>query len=130
MVKKIRIYVELCGGNIANVPEWVKTEEDLENFADEYANNNISVGYELLDEQIDVEDFMEQINSAYETAQEQGFDSIVLAIDTDIDTTYYINDTPEGFRCDLWDYCFDDLDGIAEQLYNEMHGNVIDIRIE
>ena len=130
MVKKIRVCVELSGGEIASVPEWVKTEEDLENFADEYANNNISVGYELLDEQIDVDDFMEQIKSAYETAQEQAFDSIVIAIDTDLDTTYYINDTPEGFQCDLWDYCFDDLDDIAEQLYNEMHGNVTDIRIE
>lgn len=130
MVKKIRVYVELSGGEIASVPKWVKTEEDLENFADKYANNNISVGYELLDEQIDVDDFIEQINSAYETAQEQAFDSIVLAIDTDLDNTYYINDTPEGFQCDLWDYYFDDLEDIAEQFYNEMHGNVIDIRVE
>lgn len=38
MVKKIRVWVELSGGDIAKVPEWVKTEEDLEKFADEYAN--------------------------------------------------------------------------------------------
>ena len=46
MVKKIKVYVELSGGEITNVPEWVKTEEDLETFVDEYANNNISVGYD------------------------------------------------------------------------------------
>ena len=36
----------------------------------------------------------------------------------------------EGFQCDLWDYCFDDLEDIAEQLYNKMNGNIADIRIE
>lgn len=28
MVKKVRVYVELSGGDIATVPDWVKTEED------------------------------------------------------------------------------------------------------
>lgn len=31
MVEKIKVWVELSGGDIAKVPEWVKTEEDLEN---------------------------------------------------------------------------------------------------
>ena len=53
MVKKIKVWVELSGGDIVTVPEWVKTEEDLEKFADEYANRNISVGYDLLDEPMD-----------------------------------------------------------------------------
>ena len=53
-----------------------------------------------------------------------------MAIDTNLDTTYYINDTPNGFQCDLWDYYFDDLETIASQLYDEMHGNVTEIRIE
>lgn len=43
MVKKIKVWVELRGGDIVTVPEWVKTEEDLEKFSDEYANRNISV---------------------------------------------------------------------------------------
>lgn len=130
MVKKIRIYVELSGGEIANVPEWVKTEENLENFADEYANNNISVGYELIDEQMDLDDFIKEIESAYQDAAERKFDSIVIVIVTDLDNTYYIYDTPDGFQCDLWDYYFDELEDIADQLYNEMHGNVTEIRIE
>lgn len=32
MVKKIKVWVELSGGDIVTVPEWVKTEEDLEKF--------------------------------------------------------------------------------------------------
>ena len=130
MVKKIKVYVELSGGEIANVPEWVKTEEDLENFADEYANNNISVGYELIDDQMDLDDFIEEIESAYQDATERNFDSIVIVIDTDLDNEYRINDTEEGFQCDLWDYCFDDLYSIASKLYDELHGNVTDIRVE
>lgn len=53
-----------------------------------------------------------------------------VVADTDLDTTYYINDIPDGFQCDLWDYYFDDLETIASQLYDEMHGSVTDIRIE
>ena len=30
MVKKIKVWVGLSGGDIITVPEWVKTEEDLE----------------------------------------------------------------------------------------------------
>ena len=130
MVKKIKVWVELSGGDIVTVPEWVKTEEDLEKFADEQANRNISVGYDLLDEPMDQDEFLEQVTSAYVDAEKRGFDSIIVAIDTDLDTTYYINDTPDGFQCDLWDYYFDDLETIASQLYDEMHGNVTDIRIE
>lgn len=130
MVKKIKVWVELSGGDIVTVPEQVKTEEDLEKFADEYANRNISVGYDLLDEPMDQDEFLEQVTSAYVDAEKRGFDSIIVAIDTDLDTTYYINDTPDGFQCDLWDYYFDDLETIASQLYDEMHGNVTDIRIE
>lgn len=47
MVEKIKVWVELSGGDIAKVPEWVKTEEDLEKFANEYANQNISAGYDF-----------------------------------------------------------------------------------
>ena len=130
MVKKIRVWVELSGGDIAKVPEWVKTEKDLEKFADEYANQNISVGYDLLEEQMDLDDFLERIGSDYNDALSRGLDDIVIAIDTDLDTTYYINDTQNGFQCDLWDYYFDDLETIASQLYNEMHGSVTEIRIE
>ncbi len=130
MVKKIRVYAELSGGEIVSVPEWVKTEEDLENFADEYANNNISVGYELIDDQMDLDDFIEKIESAYQDATERNFDSIVIVIDTDLDNEYRINATEEGFQCDSWDYYFDDLYSIASRLYDELHGNVTDIRVE
>lgn len=78
-----------------------------------------------------VDDFIEEINSAYETAKEQGFDSIVLAIETNCEETYYINDTKDGFQCDEFDYVFDDLDSIAETLFNEkMIGKPVEIRIE
>lgn len=79
---------------------------------------------------MDQDKFLEQVTSAYVDAEKRGFDSIVVAIDTDLDTTYYINDTPDGFQCDLWDYYFDDLETIASQLYDEMHGSVTEIRIE
>ena len=76
------------------------------------------------------DDFIVALQDNYEEAVVRGFDSIVLAIDTDIGNTYYISDTPDGFQCDLWTYYFDDLEDIASQLYDEMHGNVTDIRIE
>lgn len=130
MVKKVRVYVELSGGDIATVPDWVKTEEDLENFVDEYANRNISVGYELMEEQMDLDHFIDEVTTVYEDALGRKLDSIVIAIDTNLDNTYYISDTSDGFQCDLWDYYFDNLEDIASQLYDEMHGNVTDIRIE
>lgn len=130
MVKKVRVYVELSGGDIATVPDWVKTEEDLEKFVDEYANRNISVGYELMEEQMDLDHFIEEITTSYEDALGRKLDSIVIAIDTSLENTYYIYDTPDGFQCDLWDYYFDDLEDLASQLYDEMHGDVTDIRIE
>ena len=76
------------------------------------------------------DDFINALQDNYEEALARGFDSIVLTVDTDIGNTYYIYDTPDGFQCDLWDYCFENLEEIASQLYDEMHGNVTDIRIE
>ena len=76
------------------------------------------------------DDFIAALQDNYEEALAMGLDSIVLTIDTDVGNTYYIYDTPDGFQCDLWDYYFDDLEDIASQLYDEMHGNVTDIRIE
>ena len=76
------------------------------------------------------DDFIAILQDNYEEALARGFDSIVLTIDTDIGNTYYISDTPDGFQCDLWAYYFDDLEDIASQLYDEIHGNVADIRIE
>ena len=130
MVKKVRVYVELSGGDIATVPDWVKTEEDLENFVDEYANRNISVGYELMQDQMDLDQFIDEVTTAYEDALGRKLDSIVIAIDTNLNNTYYIYDTPYGFQNDLWDYYFESLEDIASQLYDEMYGNVTDIRIE
>lgn len=76
------------------------------------------------------QDFIEKIVSDFKYAKEKGFDSVVIAIDTDFGNTYYINDTKDGFQCDLFDYVFDDLYDISCQLYNEFQGNVVDIRIE
>ena len=81
-------------------------------------------------EKMNLDDFIEEIESMYQDATERGFDSIVIAIDTDLDNTYYANDTEDGFQCDLFDYVFDDLYDISSQLYDEIQGNVIDIRIE
>ena len=78
-----------------------------------------------------VDDFIEEINSAYIEAKEQGMDSIVLSIDTNCEETYYINETKDGFQCDEFDFVFDYLDDIAETLFNEkMIGKPVEIRIE
>lgn len=78
-----------------------------------------------------VEDFIEEVNNAYDDAKGRGFDSIVLAIETDTEQTYYINDTEDGFQCDEFDYYFEDLDFIAETLFNEkIVGKHVEIRIE
>lgn len=78
-----------------------------------------------------VDNFIEEVNSAYDDAKERGFDSIVLAIATDTEQTYYINDTEDGFQCDEFDYHFEDLDSIAETLFNEkIIGKPVEIRVE
>lgn len=78
-----------------------------------------------------VDDFIEEVNSAYDDAKESGFDSIVLAIETDTEQTYYINDTEDGFQCDEFVYYFEDLDFIAETLFNEkIIGKPVEIRVE
>ena len=78
-----------------------------------------------------VDDFIEEVNSAYDDAKEKGFDSIVLVVETDTEQTYYINDTEDGFQCDEFDYYFEDLDSIAETLFNEkIIGKPVEIRIE
>lgn len=78
-----------------------------------------------------VDDFIEEVNSAYDGAKEMGFDSIVLVIETDTEEMYYINDTEDGFQCDEFDYYFEDLDSIAEALFNEkIIGKPVEIRIE
>lgn len=81
-------------------------------------------------EKMNLDDFIEEIESMYQDATERGFDSIVIAIDAGLYNTYYINDTEDGFQCDLFDYVFDDLYDISSRLYDEIQGNVIDIRIE
>lgn len=119
---------------------WLKTEEELQEVAKEIRDSSgkiidsIEIGSSRAVD-CDMSDhdegwFIEGVISAYDTAIGQGFDSIVLAIDTDIDKTYYINDTENGFQCDNFDCCFDDLDSIASELYNEILGNVTEIRIE
>lgn len=130
VVKKIKVYAELTCGEEVKVPDWVKTKDDLDDFADKYINDNLNIGYELVDEQMELDDFIEEIESSYQNAKDRKFDSIVIAIDTDLGNSYYINDTDEGFQCDLFDYVFDDLYSIASQLYDELRGNVVEIRIE
>ena len=119
---------------------WLETEEELLAVAKEIRDSSgkiidsIEIGSSReVDCNEEVQDegwFTESVISAYETATEQGFDSITLAIDTDMDKTYYINNTENGFQCDIFDYYFDDLDSIASELYNEIHGDVTEIRIE
>lgn len=78
-----------------------------------------------------VADFIKEVNSVYDDAKERGFDSIVLTIETDTKQTYCINDTEDGFQCDEFDYYFEDLDFIAETLFNEkIIGKPIEIKIE
>lgn len=52
------------------------------------------------------DDFIAALQDNYEEALARDFDSIVLAIDTDVGKTYYINDTSDGFQCDLWGVLF------------------------
>lgn len=119
---------------------WLESEEELQEVALELKDSgcrildSIEIG-SLRDVEIkseyQVDDFIEEINSFYDTAKEFKFDSIVLTIDTDMDKTYHINDTPDGFQCDEFDYYFDDLDSIAESLFVErMEGKPVEIRIE
>lgn len=76
------------------------------------------------------DDFIEEIESSYQDAKDKNLDSIVIVVDTDLGNSYYINDTDEGFQCDLFDYVFEDLYSVASQLYDELRGNVVEIRIE
>ena len=98
-----------------------------------YINKDVKEIKELIEdaeEKYKKQDFIEKIVSDFKYAKEKEFDSIVITIDTDLGNTYCINVTEEGFQCDLFDYLFNDLDDVSKQLYDEMQGNVVDIRIE
>lgn len=119
---------------------WLESEEEMKEVSKEIKDSSgkiidsIEIGssrnVECEEFIQDEGDFIENVISAYEMAVKQGFDSIVLVIDTDIDKTYYINDTVNGFQCDAFDCYFDDLDSIAGELFGEILGNVTEIRIE
>lgn len=119
---------------------WLESEEELQEVALELKNEECRIidaieicscrDIEIKPDYL-VDDFIEEINSAYDKAKELEFDSIILSIDTNMDETYHINDIPDGFQCDVFDYYFDDLDSIAEALFHEkMIGKPIEIRIE
>lgn len=119
---------------------WLESEEELQ----EVASERREYGEKIIDAieisscrdvkilpAYTVDDFIEEVNSAYDDAKERGFDSIVLVIETDMEEIYHINDTEDGFQCDEFNYYFEDLDSIAETLFNEkIIGKPIEIRIE
>lgn len=119
---------------------WLESEEELQEVALELKDGGcriieaIEIGscrnVEIKPDYL-VDDFIKEINSAYDKANELKFDSVILSIDTDAEETYHINDIPDGFQCDEFDYYFDDLDSIAEALFVErMVGKPVEIRIE
>ncbi|MCI8796068.1 MAG: hypothetical protein HFG89_04330 [Dorea sp.] len=59
------MYAELTCNESVKVPDWVKTKEDLEKFADKYISDNLNIRYELIDEQMELDDFIEEIESSY-----------------------------------------------------------------
>ncbi|MCI8557749.1 MAG: hypothetical protein HFI19_08295 [Lachnospiraceae bacterium] len=76
-------------------------------------------------------DFTKEVKPAYDDAKERGFDSIILAVDTDTEQTYYFYDMEDGIQCNEFDSCFDDLDSAVEALFKERTvGKPVDIRIE
>jgi hypothetical protein len=132
------LLTEDVDGNISY--HWLETETELMeviNECQEYGNKIIDALEIGSSRDIEippiylVDDFIKEINDAYETAKGKGFDSIVLVIDTNMDKTYYINDTENGFQCDEFDFYFDDLDSMAAALFEEeMIGKPVEIRIE
>lgn len=92
--------------------------------------NEIKALCEEAEDKYKKQDFIEKIVLEFKDAKDREFDSIVIAIDTDLGNTYYINDTEDGFQCDSFDYLFNDLHDISEQLYDEIQGKVVDIKIE
>jgi hypothetical protein len=78
-----------------------------------------------------LESFVSVIQSYYDDAVNRGFDSIIIAIDTGQENTYYINDTPEGFQCDFFDYVFDDIEDISVEVWERINcEEITEIRIE
>lgn len=132
------LLTEDVDGNVSYC--WWNNERDLQEDAVERRGNSerIVCAIEIsscrdveIPPEYTVDDFIEEVSSAYDDAKERGFDSIVLVVETDTEQTYYINDTEDGFQCDEFDYYFEDLDSIAETLYNEkIIGKPVAIRIE
>ncbi len=92
-------------------------------------DKKVSTGYDLIIEPMSLDEFIKVIKSTYQEA-DYLFEDVTIAIDTDLNNTYYINKTDSGFECDLFDGVFDDLDTIANQLYEKMHGNATYIRYD
>lgn len=132
------LLTEDIDGNVSYC--WWNNEKDLQEDAVERrgAGERIICAIEIsscrdveIPQEYTVDDFIEEVNSAYDDAKERGFDSIVLVVETNTEQTYYINDTEDGFQCDEFDYYFEDLGSVAETLFNEkIIGKPIEIRIE
>lgn len=125
-------------GNVSY--SWMETEEALQETASEFKEYGDEIVYAIeIQKYRDIEippnylvdDFIDEINCAYEKAKNEGFYNIVLAIDTNEQITYYICETENGFQCDKFDYCWDDLDSLSSALFDEaINGKPIEIRIE
>lgn len=136
-----RPFLLLSEDNEGNISySWLETEDELQEIASELRGHGDRIidaieiencrTIEITPDYL-VDNFIEEINSAYETAKEHGFDSITLAIDTDADMTYYISETENGFQCDEFDYYWDDLDSVSVALFDErLIGKPTEIRIE
>lgn len=75
-----------------------------------------------------IDDFIREVDEVYMNTKGS---NITIIINTDLGYTYRINCAEDDFRCDEYDYSFEYLTDIAEQLYNEkIIGKPVEIRIE
>lgn len=103
MTKKIKVYAKLTSGEV-KIPDWIKTKEDLEKFVNKYINDNLNIGYELVDEQMESDDFIGEIESLYQDVKDRKLDSVAITVeDTDLDNSYYIW---EGRLCNIMSEMF------------------------
>jgi hypothetical protein len=128
MVKKIRVYVELCTDDIVDVPESVTTEEELENFVSDFAMQNTSAGYEFLEEQISFDEFLDEVQKKDEEAKKEGCTGAKIVIVTNLENTYEITGPEKGSYV-VNRHTYDHLEDAAEELYESLSGNVTKISL-
>ena len=126
-MSRVRVFAELPKDAVVTVPDWVQTEEDMENFVLEFAKQNIIVNYEPVQNSLGSEEFVEKVSMLYQNALIRGHEDIVIIAESNAGKTYIIHETNDGFCCDEVGCRSDDIEDMAYAVWFHKTGDIVSV---